>query len=476
MRIHKKLLIIIFIYSTLLVGIMLFLMRWSVDQGMVNYVNTKEVEILQPIVTGLSNLYAEQGNWIPLEDNHRRLRTLIELNRPSDARLPKKLFKASNGRIHPRREPPPFFHRLTVLDQQERTIIGALNTAAITAEKKAFNRIPIEHQNKIVGWLVTAKRKTITDGFELQFLQQQKQTFITISLIVIALAAMIAYPLARHFVRPINRLAAGTQALTRGEYRLDLPVDRADELGQLARDFNDLANTLDNNETSRKRWLADISHELRTPLSILRGELEAIIDGVRSMNEKNVFSLHQEIIQLQLLIEDLYQLSNSEIGGLRYDKTQVDLCSFINTISEQHRHKIETAGLTLELDTPKTPLPIWGDKNRLNQLINNLLDNSQKYTESNGNITVSTRRDQSTAIITISDSSPGVSDNSLPFLFDHLYRVDSSRNRNTGGSGLGLAICRQIVSAHGGTITASHSHLGGLAIEIRFPIDTITHN
>jgi two-component system sensor histidine kinase BaeS len=475
-RIHKKLLIIIFIYSTLLVGIMLFLMRWSVDQGMVNYVNTKEIEILTPIVTGLSNLYAEQDDWTPLENNYRRLRTLVHLNRPNADLTPKKPFEASNGRIHPRREPPPFFRRLTILDLQEKTIVGELNIEVITAEKRAFNRIPIEYQNKIVGWLVTPKRKTITDGFELQFLQQQQQTFITISLIVIALAAMIAYPLARHFVRPINRLAAGTQALTRGEYSLNLPIDRADELGQLARDFNELANTLGNNETSRKRWLADISHELRTPLSILRGELEAIIDGVRSMNEKNVFSLHQEIIQLQLLIDDLYQLSNSEIGGLRYEKTQVDLCSFINTISEQHRHKIETAGLTLTLDTPKTSLPIWGDKNRLNQLINNLLENSQKYTESNGKITVSIHRDQSTAIITINDSGPGVPDKSLPFLFDHLYRVDSSRNRNTGGSGLGLAICRQIVSAHGGTITASHSHLGGLAIEIRFPIDTITNN
>lgn len=471
-RIHHKLLVIIVLYSTLLVGLMFALMRWSVDHGMIEYINTKEIDLLQPIAAELANLYGEQGNWQPLKGNQQRLQRLIRQSGEKSSSENRSINKQPFDRFRERR-PPRLLHGLTVLDQQEDTVTGPLNINTIKENIGDFNRVAIAYRDEPIGWLVTPKRKKITDGFELKFLQQQKQTFIFISLIVIALAAMIAYPLARHFVRPVNRLAAGTLALTRGEYTLELPEDRSDELGQLARDFNELAKTLDSNETTRKRWLADISHELRTPLSILRGELEAIIDGVRPTSQNSIISLHEEIMQLQHLIDDLYQLSNSDIGGLRYNKTSIDLSSLIRKVTELHRQKIEGSGLSLIINTPTTPLNIWGDQTRLNQLFDNLLDNSQKYTDHGGKIAVTATYVNNTALVTISDSSPGVPNESLAHLFDHLYRVDDSRNRNTGGSGLGLAICQQIVNVHNATIAASQSPLGGLTIEIIFPIDTV---
>ncbi|HET8711686.1 MAG TPA: ATP-binding protein, partial [Spongiibacteraceae bacterium] len=306
-------------------------------------------------------------------------------------------------------------------------------------------------------------------GFEQEFLRRQRTTLAIIGTALLAVAAIIAFPFARHLVKPIRQLARGTHELTQGNYIVALPTQRRDELGELARDFNELAHTLAANDNSRKRWLADISHELRTPLSILRGELEAILDGVRPSDHEHLQSLHQEVQHLTRLVDDLHALTTADIGGLQYRKTLCDVAELWRDQCAAHQQNFKAAGLSLTTDIPGQEIELYADEDRLRQLLDNLLDNSRKYTAAGGTVQVDVEALPGGVELIVQDSAPGVPEAALPKLFDHLFRVEDSRNRATGGSGLGLAICQRIVTAHEGEISAGLSELGGLRIRVFFP-------
>jgi two-component system sensor histidine kinase BaeS len=262
--------------------------------------------------------------------------------------------------------------------------------------------------------------------------------------------------------------------LTSGDYGLRLPVHGHDELGQLSEDFNTLALTLEQNRRARQQWIADISHELRTPLSILQGELESVQDGIRPLNTESLDSLHSEVVHLNALVNDLHELSLTDMGALVYEKKQVNISDILEQSFDMHQQmaKKHNLRLTLRVDTPNPDKRILmlGDPNRLQQLFDNLLQNSCRYTDEGGEVQVYVKENgNNNVVIEWFDSAPGVNDDDLAHLFDRLYRVETSRNRAKGGSGLGLAICQNIVQAHEGTIVASHSPLGGLKLTITFP-------
>ena len=149
----------------------------------------------------------------------------------------------------------------------------------------------------------------------------------------------------------------------------------------------------------------------------------------------------------------------------------MDLKDTLQGVVEHHRERFKQKNIKVQcqIDTQHNYI-LWADETRLQQLFDNLLNNSFKYTDDNGSVDIHLSKDNDHYVMTINDSSPGVSDADLPKLFDYLYRTEASRNRKTGGSGLGLAICARIVQAHDGTITTTHSSLGGLAISIRLPV------
>ncbi|EKD40360.1 MAG: hypothetical protein ACD_75C00075G0001, partial [uncultured bacterium] len=267
-----------------------------------------------------------------------------------------------------------------------------------------------------------------------------------------------------------GELAAATHRMAAGEFSTRVPVTTADELGRLAGDFNTLALTLESNEKARRQWVADISHELRTPLAVLRGEIEAIQDGVRNFDPESLRSLHQEVLRLGRLVDDLHQLSMSDLGALTYRREQQDLVIVLEQSLEFYRPEFVRKNIDLQADLPvSAPVNLFADQERLRQLFANLLDNSLKYTDEQGVVAVRLAIDADKVLIDFQDSAPRVAESDLPKLFDRLYRVENSRNRATGGSGLGLAICRNIVEAHDGAITASLSPLGGVWIQITFP-------
>jgi two-component system sensor histidine kinase BaeS len=298
--------------------------------------------------------------------------------------------------------------------------------------------------------------------------EQQDLRFAAIALGMLVAALVLGAGLAHWLTKRTRAVARATAALIRGDYDVRLQARGHDELAQLARDFNELAATLAANRRARQQWIADIAHELRTPLAVLRGEIEALEDGVRPLGPASLGSLAQEVAQLARLVEDLHLLSLSDLGALDYRKEPLDLAEVVEDIVDAHRRALAERGLEVELRLERGAR-ILGDATRLGQVFGNLMQNSLRYTDSPGRLAVALRRAGGRVVVDWQDSSPGVSERDLPRLTERLFRVDASRSRAGGGSGLGLAIARAIVEAHDGTLVARASPLGGVWWEITFP-------
>jgi two-component system sensor histidine kinase BaeS len=306
---------------------------------------------------------------------------------------------------------------------------------------------------------------------DVRFVEQQRRSFVLIALLVGLVSVALAWPLAHALVRPLRRVTEGARALAVGRFDTRVQVETKDELGELARDFNVLAETLERTEQARRQWVADVSHELRTPLSVLKGELEALQDGVRPLDQAAVASLQADVDRLNRLVEDLYQLSKSDLGALSYRKEDVDALAILREDVAALAGEFAKAGVAIELeDAGAGAVTLHADPERLSQLFRNLLANSLRYTDSGGRLEIVVSRQPGRLVIDFQDTAPGVPEAELSRLFERFYRVEASRSRAHGGAGLGLAICRNIVAAHGGVIEARPSPLGGLWIHLELPL------
>ncbi|WP_462322258.1 ATP-binding protein [Halochromatium sp.] len=365
--------------------------------------------------------------------------------------------------------------RLMLLDAEGQAIAGP--SLRSTADPRALDpthpilRQPLNLDGSHVGELVLLAGPPLHEAAELRFRQHQTAALPIIALTTLSLSALLAWWLSRWLARPVLRFRDVTRRLASGDFAAEAPAAGGDELAALGRDLNALALTLQQNEQARRRWVADISHELRTPVGLLRAELEAMQDGVRPLNLDTVANLHGDSMRLSHLIDDLYQLSLSDLGGLSYRKTKTDLAAVLEAELISFRASFADAGLALDWDHRlRKPALIQADPQRLSQLFANLLRNSLQYTDPGGTLVVRlTQAADGWLAIDFQDSAPGVSEADRARLFERLYRVESSRDRKAGGAGLGLAIAKTIVLAHQGSIEALAAPQGGLWVRILLP-------
>lgn len=361
----------------------------------------------------------------------------------------------------PRHDGPPPRHALYDIDGS-RVVGGGF-------KREDADMFPIEFGGVVVGELWVKKLAEVTDDADLAYLRRQAATTGWLILCLIPLLALIAWLLARHLLRPVRDLSRAAQDLGKGRYELDLPERGGDELAALARSFNHLGHVLANTEQARRRWVADISHELRTPLAVLRGEIEAILDGIRKPTEENLASLHQEINGLNRLVNDLYELALSDAGALQYHMEDVSLRDLVHETTSLFEVVLAEKNLQLRCELPKEPALVQADARRIQQLITNLLENSRRYTDPDGTVLISLTRDDHSWFLRVEDSAPSVSEEGCRLLFERFHREEGSRSREFGGAGLGLSICRNIAEAHRGKIEAAPSSLGGVAVTLTLP-------
>lgn len=495
MKIQYKLFSIFALFTICLVLTLVFAMQWSINKGMVEYVNQKEIEALVPVKRALEEHYQEKNSWRSLEEFPRRFERIVrqslqgnEVVKLPPPRPPHRDRLDRRDRFNERPKPPHAMKRKDTPSPQNYSKktppkkgplvsfalldINKLPLAGDYPQHKNFNYLELADGNAIVGYLAVSQRKHLIAGYELDFLEEQKQHLWLYAAILLVLTLAISLPLATHFLKPIRALAAGMSKLTKGDFNQRLAFKRKDEFAQLSSDFNELAQTLDTTEASRKRWLANVSHELRTPVAIIKGELEAMIDGIRPLSKSQIESCHQEVNHLQRLIEDLHTLTSADIGGMSFRKETGDIVEFLRHESQRVQCYLANEGWGLKLHLPEHPVELAFDGTRVCQLIENIISNSLKYAQGGTTmmLDVSYVKDEYRIEMVIEDDGCGVEESQLTLLFEHLYRGDGARQGRLDGSGLGLAICAHIVAGHGGKIEAKKARLGGLAIFISLPI------
>ena len=372
---------------------------------------------------------------------------------------------------------------LGLLDANKQLIAGRL----AKQEHRQYLAISLKEtegradENKIIGYLVYANRERLLDDYDLDLAAQLRTNLWWIAALMILLSASLALPFSKLLLRPLRPIVESIHTLAQGDFTRRVKVENQDEIGRVAGDINHLAQQLEEIDVSRKTWLANISHELRTPLAVMRGELEAMLDGVRDLNKENLNSAHQEALHLQRLVEDLYQLTSSELGKddvaeMSYHKQALDFSALLEDDLQRFEPILGKAGLEFSFinHVERQDQEAWvqGDAGRLSQLIHNLMNNSIKYTQNPGTLVAELSMKNDVLIFTLQDSAPSVKESELEKIFDHLYRAEQSRNRKTGGSGLGLAICKKIAQSHHGDLTASLSDLGGIKMTLCLPCDS----
>ncbi len=292
------------------------------------------------------------------------------------------------------------------------------------------------------------------------------------------LAAILAsYLISRQVVVPIQRMMAISHRIAEGEYeeRLDvsgnLHNNQVDELDQLALSFNQMADKLEKTETMRCQLIGDVSHELRTPLTAIKGYMEGLMDGVLPATPDTFQQVHNEADRLQRLVNDLQELSRVEAGAFQLQIKAVTIDDIIDTVIGHLNRQFDEKGILLDkghyVDLPKVAV----DKDRIIQVLTNLVGNALQYTQPGGKVRVETSRNKNEVVISIIDTGIGISPEQLPHIFYRFYRTDKSRARVSGGSGIGLTIAQALVKAHHGRIWAESAGEGkGSTFHFTLPV------
>ncbi len=313
--------------------------------------------------------------------------------------------------------------------------------------------VSISVQGQVVGTLlVTTLDMSGHSDLEKQFLGSVNRAVLWAAGVVLAAALLVSALLSRQLVAPLQQLTAASQAMARGDLSQRVAVRSGDEIGELGQAFNQMAHALQAAEAQRQQMTADIAHELRNPLSVIRGNLEALLDGIYPADSEHLSPIYEETLLLQRLVQDLRLLSLADAGQLHLVYGDTDIGTLLRAAADSVQVLADDKGVAVQVRVSDESLILCADADRLRQVIGNLLSNALRHTPAGGMVTLEARRVDGMVHIVLADTGPGIAPADLPHIFDRFYRGDIARDRGTGGSGLGLSIARALVQAHGGDI------------------------
>lgn len=301
-------------------------------------------------------------------------------------------------------------------------------------------------------------------------LEQRSLTLVGSASLALVLAVGLALLLARLIARPVESVTRAAGRVAAGDLSVRIPAAESgatgSETARLAHSFNTMADSLERLERNRKAMVADVAHELRTPLTVMRGRLEAMEDGIAPLDLSEVRDMHAQVLVLSRLVEDLRVLSLADAGTLSLQLSDVDLTDLARSVAGSYQVAAKERGIELKLEAVPGVMTV-ADRDRLTQVLVNLLDNALRHTPANGSVTLVVAETQHGPLVEVRDSGPGIPTGSERQIFGRFVRTDESRARADGGSGLGLAIVNAIVELHNGTVRAWNSATGGAVFSVQ---------
>ncbi len=301
--------------------------------------------------------------------------------------------------------------------------------------------------------------------------QDAVRTALVAAVIAAAGAAIVvSVALSTRLSRPIGRLADASRRIASGRYAERVPVTSDDELGELAESFNTMADSLEATERRRLQLVGDVAHELRTPLATIDGYLEGLEDGIIQPGDATWSLLRGETARLSRLVNDLQELWRAEARQLALTLEPVDVTTLVSTALGRFSAPAAERGIVLRLEVDPATQPVTADRDRLVQVLDNLLSNAIRYTADGTEVTVHLRMTLDAVTLSVVDQGPGLTDEQRERVFERFYRADPSRSRALGGSGIGLAIAKALVELMGGRISVASDGPGhGSAFTVTLP-------
>jgi len=299
-------------------------------------------------------------------------------------------------------------------------------------------------------------------GKESLFIHRSNMMLLLSLLLLGGSAIVLSFVFSKKLTKPVKGLTEGVTAISKGNLKKRVLIPGNDEIGSLSIAFNRMAQTLETHEALRKKITSNIAHELRTPMSIIRGELEGMMDGFIPADREHLDSLYAEIKRLMTILEGIEELARAEASILTLRKLPIELGTFLGNITGRFRQTFNEKGVALEVQC-KDGLTANADPDRLSQIIMNLLGNALKATPEGGRVLIKAEQKGAGLAIEVLDSGCGIEPKDLPFIFERFFKGKD------GGLGIGLTIVRELVEAHGGRIEARSEHGKGSSLTVFLP-------
>lgn len=303
---------------------------------------------------------------------------------------------------------------------------------------------------------------------DVEFLSRINTILIIVGVTSLLVALLLGAVMSRRISRPISKAVRTASEISKGNFKQKIDEkSNTKEFIQLMDTVNEMADSLDRQENLRKRMSADVAHELRTPLASLQSSLEAMMDGVWEPNKERLESCHEEILRIGRLVGDLEKLERVEAENSVLNLSAFDISELARHLLHNFENDFYKKGVTLRF--AGQPQTIRADRDKISQVIVNLVSNALKYTPEGGRVNIQVKEARQSVAFSVSDSGIGIPAEDLPYIFERFYRADKSRNRLTGGSGLGLTISKAIVEAHKGKISVASEPGKGTVFTVLLP-------
>ncbi len=325
-------------------------------------------------------------------------------------------------------------------------------------------RVPVEVDGTVVGTALVRLPQAGVLPQDVAFRASVNRLLLVGGLVAGAAALLLGVVLARRATAPAVALTQAARALAAGDRSRRVEYEGEDELGEMARAFNTMADAVEEEDRLRRAFAADVAHELRTPLAILRTQIEGLQDGVVQATPEALASLHEETLRLSRLVSDLETLASAEGAGFSLERRPVHLGPLLEEAAREFAGPFEGAGVRLGADL--RDVMVEADPTRVRQVVTNLLSNALKFTPAGGAVRLELAPAGTGAVIRVSDTGPGIPPDELPHVFDRFFR---GRGARAGGSGVGLTVARELVRAHGGEIEVESAPGRGTTFTVRLP-------